>query len=116
MAPAVPGSGIKSLKMDYEQLYKFLKEETGKSLNDASPVLRLKKDLGVYGDEAIDFIERFSREFNIDVRSFDVARYFGSEVDAITEFLLRFFQRTKSKKRDLTTDDLKAALVTGRLI
>ena len=47
--------------VDFIKLYNFLKQETGRDLNENSPDLKLEKDLGLYGDEAADFLIRFSK-------------------------------------------------------
>jgi hypothetical protein len=57
--------------VNYTQLYQFLKEETGKIINDTSPNRKIEKDLGIYGDEVEDFIIRFSNRFNVDIRNFN---------------------------------------------
>jgi hypothetical protein len=39
----------------------------------------LMTDLGIDGDDAIEFIDSFGKEFNIDFSGFDSNKYFGSE-------------------------------------
>jgi acyl carrier protein len=39
----------------------------------------LREDLGVDGDDGIEFIEAFSEEFNVDISSVEINKYFGPE-------------------------------------
>jgi hypothetical protein len=99
--------------MNFSNLYLFLKEETGYEINDTSPNLRIEKDLGIYGDEAEDFIIKFSKEFNIDISNFAFNNYFNLETDKISLFIFNFFKKTVRK--DLTISDLKKAIEIGKL-
>lgn len=99
--------------MDYKELYYFLKNETGKTIDDSSPNLRIEKDLHIYGDEAIEFLEKFSEKFNVKIDDFHFEKYFNNEGDIIGLFIKNMFK--KSKKIDLTINDLKEAIKKGRL-
>lgn len=99
--------------MDNSKFYKFLKEETGKFFDDASPNCYIEKDLEIYGDEAEDFLMKFSNEFNVDITSFNFGEHFNFEIDTISLWIYSLFN--KGKKKDLTINDLKKSLITGKL-
>lgn len=99
--------------VNYTQLYQFLNDKTGKLINDTSPNWRIEKDLGIYGDEAQDFIIRFSDKFNVDVSNFNFKEYFNSEIDSISLFIANIFY--KKEKKELTINDLKKAIKNGKL-
>lgn len=99
--------------MDNSKFYEFLKEETGVFFDDVSPNCYIEKDLDIYGDEAEDFLIKFSKEFNVDITSFNFDEHFNSEVDKISLWLSSLFG--KEKKKDLTIYDLKNALIKGKL-
>ncbi|MBW1657933.1 DUF1493 family protein [Flavobacterium quisquiliarum] len=95
------------------KLYQFLKEETGKTITDTSPNWKIEKDLGIYGDEAEEFITRFSNKFNVDISDFDFVAYFNSETDVISLLISRLFY--KKEKKELTINDLREAIKKGKL-
>ncbi|AWG25816.1 hypothetical protein FK004_11590 [Flavobacterium kingsejongi] len=99
--------------VNYMLLYKFLNEETGKIINDTSPNWKIEKDLGIYGDEAEDFIIRFSNRFNVDISNFNFKEHFNSEIDSISLFIVNLFY--KKEKNELTINDLKKAVKNGKL-
>jgi hypothetical protein len=99
--------------MDAKRLYEFIEAEAGRAVDERSLDLKIEGDLGIYGDEAVDFIERFAREFEVDVSTFKIHRYFSPESDRFSLFLFRIFSRTR--RLDMTIGDLKEAILRGRL-
>ena len=76
----------------------------------------LEDDLGVSGDDAVEFIIAFGKQFNVDVSKFMAADYFSPEGDVILPALIRFFTGKKqSKRKNLTMKHLEKAIVAGRL-
>ena len=57
----------------------FVADQTNYPLIKISQETRLASDLGVDGDDGADLIERFSREFIVDLKVFVFAVYFGPE-------------------------------------
>jgi len=55
----------------------------------------IERDLGITGDDSIDFIEEFAQEFNVDITSFDYSKYFGGEGVNIFDVISRLFFREK---------------------
>jgi hypothetical protein len=73
--------------------------------------LRLETDLGIYGDDAVDFLAKFGEKYNVDLSNLDYSKYFTKEISFY--FIRRFF--LKRNKLDLTIDDLVSSINTGKL-
>jgi acyl carrier protein len=98
-----------------------IKEFTSKMLaipvNKFSDEASLFHDLGVDGDDAIDFLDEFSRVFNVKLSKFHYSEYFGAEgTPSPWEFVKGLLTKThyKQKKR-LRVIDLFQAANTGEL-
>lgn len=100
--------------MNNTKIYEFLFQETGKVINDESPNYRIQKDLNIYGDEAVDFLTKFSKKFNVKIDNFIFDDYFDPEIDKISLFILNVF-RKKIIKKELTIENLKEAIKKGEL-
>lgn len=97
-----------------KELYLFFKDEMNIDINENSPNFSLEKDLHIYGDEAFDFLEKFSIKFNINLEDFDFEKYFNNEIDVISLFFKNKF--LKNKQSELTINDLKKAIQKKKLI
>jgi len=81
---------------------------------------RLYEDLKIYGDDAVEFLIDFGKEFNVDVSNFMAADYFKGEsgVDFITP-IINLFKKDKIKPtkatKTLTLGHLEKAISVGRL-
>lgn len=76
----------------------------------------IEDDLGVSGDDAVEFIISFGKRFNVDVSKFMAAEYFSPEGDVILPALIRFFTGKKKRKhKDLKIIHLEKAVIAGRL-
>ncbi len=62
---------------------------------------QIEDDLGVYGDDAVEFIVAFGKEFNVDVSKFMANDYFSPEGDFILPALIRFLTNKKREKKNL---------------
>lgn len=80
--------------------------------------LRLFHDLGIDGEDALEFIEQYSKEFNVKTDNFNFIEYFGEEgsLSPVT-FILRLITtgRIQDKKLPLTIRDLVNAIRFGEL-
>ena len=83
------------------------------------PLLRtttLEKDLGMSGDDAVEFILEFSKLFNVDISKFEIGKYFYPEGDSILPALFRIFTGEKNPKQmELNLGSLENAVLAGRL-
>ena len=103
-----------------EQLQEFLKKERWGLNSPLTSSTRLYEDLSIYGDDAVEFLIDFGREFNVDVSNFMAADYFKGEpgVDFITP-IINLFKKDKIKPikvtKTLTLGHLQKAIKAGRL-
>ena len=81
-----------------------------------SETTRLAQDLGLDGDDAAEFMEKFSETFNVDLTSFDFSRYFGPEAgfNPFYSLYLLLFNRKKLRQDPLTLRDLAEAVRNNR--
>lgn len=73
--------------------------------------LCLEKDLGIYGDDAEDFLFKCGKKYNVDLSNFNFGKYFTKETWFI--FYGKSFQ--KKPKYDLTIEDLVQSIKKGKL-
>ena len=77
---------------------------------------QIEDDLGVSGDDAIEFIIAFGKEFNVDISKFMASDYFSPEGDFILPALIRFFTNKKKRERkSFTVGHLEKAVMAGKL-
>jgi hypothetical protein len=76
----------------------------------------LERDLGITGDDAVEFIEAFSDEFNVDVADLRLSDYFDGEGFGLIPFHLLFSKkdRNPNPRRQMTLGDLERAVLLGR--
>lgn len=109
------------MKMDKHDLdykneidFQVLSYVTNLNLVDSGQIninTSIENDLGITGDDAIDFIEEFSEEFNVDIQLFEYEKYFKPEGNSI----FSLFNNTPSKQYDLKIVDLINAVKSGKL-
>jgi hypothetical protein len=68
----------------------------------------LGKDLGIDGDDGVELMENFSKEFQVDLSTFQFDKYFGIEsgFNPIMWVLSIFFCSSILKLESLTVQDL----------
>ncbi len=83
----------KTLKMEIisEKLKHFIIKETGLKKANITMETSLEKDLNIYGEEALDFIQHFSECFKVNISGFKIDEYFSSEGDIISKFFKKMF-------------------------
>ena len=89
----------------------FTQEEAGRDPADITEDTCLERDLGIYGDDAVDYILAFGKAFKVDVSKFMAADYFSGE--GIPLFSL--FSKEKQDKKELSVAHLIKAIKAGRL-
>ncbi len=94
----------------FNSLIGFILRERGTYNFKLTPDLYLENDLGIYGEDANDFIEAFSIEFNVDVSKFDANVYFNAE-----GFQLFKRKKTNVAKKSLRLLDLEFAIINKKL-
>lgn len=97
---------IKVLVFELRGTYKF--ELTESTL--------LQKDLGIYGDDAPEFIDRFAHMFNVDISKFNYAQYFAGEGGIYNPWLTDLLKiEDDFGMKPLTLGDLIMAVEKGKL-
>ncbi|WP_164974302.1 DUF1493 family protein [Filimonas effusa] len=91
----------------FNELVKFTIKQ---SCVDDEPIKRTTKlyeDLGIYGDDAVEFIIAFGKAFDVDVSEFKAADYFkGDGIDILG---------LNKNNKELTVGHLEKAILAGRL-
>ena len=100
----------------FDRLKRFTIKQAAVTEKEITENAGLEKDLGVSGDDAVEFIIAFGKEFNVDISKFMAADYFSPEGDTILPAIIRIFTGKKHpKKKELTIKHLEKAIITGRL-
>lgn len=63
----------------HRRVVDFIARELSVPLQRLEPDTTLFGDLGVAGDDGVDLMESFSREFAVDIDAFEAGRHFGPE-------------------------------------
>ncbi len=61
------------------KIISFVAEERAESAERVSLTTRLFEDLGLDGDDAVEFFEKYQGEFDVDLSSMEWDRHFGPE-------------------------------------
>ncbi|HNP22636.1 MAG TPA: DUF1493 family protein [Panacibacter sp.] len=94
----------------------FTQEQAGRYPKDVKESSCLEKHLGIYGDDAMEYIIAFGKKFNVDVSKFMATEYFSAEGFDIIGAGARLFTGKKSiKKKDLLILHLIKAIKAGKL-
>lgn len=100
-----------------EEITKFVNEIRGGYAFDFTTDTKLQEDLNIWGEDAVEFIEDFGANFNVDISEFDFRKYFKSERDMILVSIVKLFRKTKSPEfTPLTLGDLEQAIRNGKLV
>ena len=102
----------------FSKIEQFVIEQRGTYLKSFNRNTTLEKDLGITGDDAIEFMEEFVNQFQLDSRDFEISKYFSEEgFDLLgLGFLIRkFFNQPipKYSNHDLTLGDLQDWIERG---
>lgn len=75
----------------------------------------IQRDLGVYGDDAMEFLIAYAKTFRVDVTQFMAAEYFDGEGPDIVGFMASLFRPAKRSRRELTVGHLQKGIDAKRL-
>jgi len=95
----------------YNEISDFMEDYKWYLNKEMTRETRIEEDFGITGDEAVEFLIKFGKHFNVDVSHFMADEYFEPE----GKMILFNFQRMKNKKV-LTVGDLEKAIKLGYLI
>lgn len=103
----------------FESVKKFTVEHTFVTDVLMTRSTMLYEDLGIYGDDAVEFFEGFSNVFNVDVSNFEISKYFQGEGGLIFRSIFNLFKRKEKEVeydlRPITLGDLEKAIIAGKL-
>lgn len=107
---------VYQMKEKYDKLLDFISLETLESKENITEKTCLDTDLDMYGDEASDFIMKYSNEFKVDISNFDFGKYFRQEGDPILfKLLTRIGFEKNVERKGLTVLDLYNGLLNNKL-
>lgn len=75
---------------------------------------RIYHDLNIYGDDAIEFLQKYAETFGVDVLELKFNDYFPTEGDSITRLILRIF-KPKPTYKELTISKLLNSIQSKHL-
>jgi len=100
----------------FNRLKAFVVDQAGVEDYEVIPEAKIEDDLGITGDDAVDFLLAYSKTFNVDVRGFMAADYFDGEGDFILPLIMRMFTgKRKGKNKVLTIAHLGKGILAGKL-
>lgn len=99
-----------------EELIEFIRKTTFIERMPVTETTLLVDEIGISGDDAIDFLEKFSKRFDVDISAFDFMKYFNDEGEVSISILDYWLGNKKNRtKNQLTVGDLQKAVLAGKL-
>ena len=101
--------------MEYIDLYKLISKTSHVNIEKIQHTSRLEKDLGIDGDDAINFLTEYSNKFKVNIDNLECDKYFTSEYPVVLFYLSKIFPKLGSKTDELTVHDLIIGIENHRL-
>ena len=100
----------------FVDIQNFISDYTGVHKKRITKDTNLQRDLGLHGDEAGDFIEEFSKRYNVDLNGFIFDKHFDTEgsFNPIYYLYLLLFKRQELRKTIISVSDLLHAAVARK--
>ena len=100
----------------FDKLKSFVINQSAVQDEEVTRESKIQDELGIYGDDAMDFLIAYGRSFNVDITKFMAADYFSAEGDPILPAIIRFLTNRKKRQRKvLTVRHLEKGILAGRL-
>ena len=100
----------------FDKLKAFVIKEAAVEDEEVTRDAKIENDLGLTGDDAMDFLIAYGKAFNVDVTKFMAADYFDAEGDPILPAVIRMFTgKEKRENKVLTVRHLEKGIHAGRL-
>lgn len=100
----------------FSRLQAFVIKQSCVDDEEITSETRLEDDLGIMGDDAVEFLAAYGKEFNVDLTQFMAADYFSAERGIILQTIGRWIIGTsKLKRKQLTVGHLEKGILEGRL-
>jgi hypothetical protein len=98
------------------RLVEFIRHECALPMEEEITAnTRMYSDLGVYGDDAIEFLVAYAKTFGVDVTHFMAADYFKGEGADVLGFILSLFGSPEQPQKELTVGHLQKGIEAKRL-
>jgi acyl carrier protein len=100
----------------FEKLKNFVIKESYVEDEVITTETKIADDLGVNGDDAVEFLIAYGKEFDVDVSKFMAADYFSPEGSGFISLIKSFLRiEDDSTKKHLTVGHLLKGIEAGRL-
>jgi acyl carrier protein len=100
----------------FDKLRNFVIKESAVDDEEITLDTKIEDDLGVTGDDAVDFMIAYSETFNVDVTKFMAKDYFGSERNVLLSELGKCITGNRERTgKTLTVGHLEKGILAGRL-
>lgn len=105
----------------HSRIKAFIMQQAGVAAEEVTPDASLLHDFGMYGDDAVDFFNAFSKTFHVDISNFRLSDYFDGEggrdlMDVIFQLLPGKNQGNyRNRKKNITVAHLVTAAEAGVL-
>ncbi len=99
----------------FENLKKFINKETLVDKIKITRMTNIERDLGITGDDAWDFLEKYGNKFKVDISNFDFNKSFQEEGSWVFGWVLNIFSNKNSTRQTLTVGQLEEAVKIGKL-
>jgi hypothetical protein len=104
------------MSINQNNLYDLLHKYTSWEKSRIKPETDIQYDLGLYGDEAVEFLNEYSQKFNVDISKFDFCKYFHKEGGIFMPRLIKFLSRSNSDLKSISVGDLFRGIEVGELV
>lgn len=93
---------------DLDRVKEFISKYWSIPLAKLNSKSRLEDDLGITGDDAVEFFDLFSKEFEVDLRELELQKYFESEGVGLINLSWLIGKRRKVERssHEITIEDL----------
>lgn len=101
---------------NFELIKKFVTKQRWEYDFPLTRETTLRSELKLWGDDAVDFIISFGKEFNVDISTLDLNKYFPPEGDRILPTIFRLLSlKKKPEYFSITLGDLEESVKKGKL-
>jgi hypothetical protein len=102
----------------WESIQNITSKFTGLASNKLTRESRIENDLGITGDDAEEYLQKFIDNFSVNVEGFDISKYFddeGFDPIGISLLIRRILKKPMMKKSEhqLTLGDLELWAIHG---
>lgn len=100
----------------FEKLKGFVIKQSAVEDEEVTRDTQIEDELGVTGDDAVDFMIAYGEAFNVDVTKFMAADYFGAERNVFLSEVGKWLTgKHKRARKTLTVAHLEKGIIAGKL-